>query len=64
MPFLKRIGFRLSSSYEQFETFAGLIAKAPWNGGAPFIFFKPRSDEDARHFVQQWKAIGGQHVHS
>ena len=24
----------------------------------------PRSDEDARHFVQQWKAIGGQHVHS
>ena len=24
----------------------------------------PRSDEDARHFVQQWEAIGGQHVHS
>jgi hypothetical protein len=24
----------------------------------------PRSDEDARHFKQQWEAIGGQHVHS
>jgi hypothetical protein len=25
---------------------------------------RPRSDEDARHFEQQWKASGGQHVHS
>jgi len=24
----------------------------------------PRSDEDALYFVQQWKAIGGQHVHA
>ena len=24
----------------------------------------PRSDEDARHFKQQWEAIGGQHLHS
>jgi len=25
---------------------------------------RPRSDQDARHFEQQWKASGGQHVHS
>ena len=24
----------------------------------------PRSEEDARHFEQQWEAIGGLHVHS
>ena len=24
----------------------------------------PRSNEDAQYFVQQWEAIGGQHVHS
>jgi hypothetical protein len=24
----------------------------------------PRSDEDARHFVQQWEAIGGLHVYA
>jgi hypothetical protein len=32
--------------------------------GGILVGVKPRSDEDARHFVQQWKAIGGQHVHS
>ena len=32
--------------------------------GGILMGVKPRSDQDARHFVQQWKAIGGQHVHS
>jgi hypothetical protein len=32
--------------------------------GGILMAVKPRSDQDARHFVQQWKAIGGQHVHS
>jgi hypothetical protein len=32
--------------------------------GGILMGVKPRSEEDARHFVQQWKAIGGQHVHS
>ena len=32
--------------------------------GGILVGVKPRSDEDARYFVQQWKAIGGQHVHS
>ena len=30
--------------------------------GGILVGVKPRSDQDARHFVQQWKAIGGQHV--
>ena len=32
--------------------------------GGILMAVKPRSDEDARHFVEQWKATGGQHVHS
>ena len=32
--------------------------------GGILMGVKPRSDEDARHFEQQWKASGGQHVHS
>ena len=32
--------------------------------GGILVGVKPRSDRDARHFVRQWKAIGGQHVHS
>jgi hypothetical protein len=32
--------------------------------GGILVGVKARSDEDARHFVQQWKAIGGQLVHS
>ena len=32
--------------------------------GGILMGVRPRSDEDARHFKQQWEAIGGQHVHS
>ena len=32
--------------------------------GGVLMGVKARSDEDARHFEQQWKAIGGKHVHS
>jgi hypothetical protein len=32
--------------------------------GGILIAVKPRSAEHARHFEQQWTAIGGQHVHS
>ena len=32
--------------------------------GGIMMGVRPRSDEDARHFEQQWEAIGGQHVHS
>jgi hypothetical protein len=32
--------------------------------GGILMGVRPRSDEDARHFEQQWRAIGGQHVHS
>lgn len=32
--------------------------------GGILVAVKPRSNEDARYFVQQWKASGGQHVHS
>ena len=32
--------------------------------GGILVGVKPRSDKDARHFVKQWKASGGQHVHS
>jgi len=32
--------------------------------GGILMGVRARSDEDARHFEQQWKAIGGQHVHS
>lgn len=32
--------------------------------GGVLMGVKARSDEDARHFVQQWKASGGRHVHS
>ena len=32
--------------------------------GGILMGVKPRSNEDARHFKQQWEAIGGQHVHS
>jgi len=32
--------------------------------GGILMAVRPRSDEDARHFKQQWKAIGGKHVHS
>lgn len=32
--------------------------------GGILMGVKPRSDQDAQHFVQQWKAGGGQHVHS
>ena len=31
--------------------------------GGILIGVTPRSDEDARHFKQQWETIGGQHVH-
>ena len=33
-------------------------------GGGILVGVTTRSDEDARHFKQQWEAIGGQHVHS
>jgi hypothetical protein len=32
--------------------------------GGILIGVKPRSDQDAQYFEQQWKASGGQHVHS
>ena len=32
--------------------------------GGILVGVKARSDEDARHFVQQWTASGGQHVYS
>jgi hypothetical protein len=32
--------------------------------GGILMGVRARSDEDARHFVQQWKAVGGQHLHS
>jgi len=32
--------------------------------GGILVGVRPRSDEDARHFEQQWEAIGGQHLHS
>jgi hypothetical protein len=32
--------------------------------GGILVGVKPRSNEDAQYFVQQWKAGGGQHVHS
>ena len=32
--------------------------------GGILMGVKPRSDQDARHFVEQWKASGGQHVYS
>jgi len=32
--------------------------------GGILVGVKPRSNQDARYFVQQWKASGGQHVHS
>jgi hypothetical protein len=32
--------------------------------GGILMGVKPHSDEDRRHFEQQWKAIGGQYVHS
>lgn len=32
--------------------------------GGILMGVRPRSDEDARHFEMQWKAIGGQHVHA
>jgi hypothetical protein len=32
--------------------------------GGILMGVRPRSDKDARHFEQQWKAIGGQHVHA
>ena len=32
--------------------------------GGILMGVRARSDEDARHFAKQWKAIGGQHVHS
>lgn len=32
--------------------------------GGILMGVKPRSDEDARHFEEQWKAIGAQHVHA
>lgn len=31
--------------------------------GGILLGVTPRSDEDARHFRQQWEAIGGQHVY-
>lgn len=34
------------------------------NDGGILMSVKPRSDEDARHFVQQWEAIGAERVHS
>ena len=32
--------------------------------GGIVMGIRPRSDEDARYFEEQWKAAGGQHVHS
>ena len=32
--------------------------------GGVLMGVKARSDDDARHFEQQWNAIGGQYVHS
>jgi hypothetical protein len=32
--------------------------------GGILMGVKPRSDQDAQYFEQQWKASGGQHVHS
>ena len=32
--------------------------------GGILMGVRPRSDEDARYFVQQWKAIGAQHLDS
>ena len=32
--------------------------------GGILMAVRPRSDEDAQHFKQQWEAIGGRHVHS
>ena len=32
--------------------------------GGILMGVKSRRDEDARHFAQKWKAIGGRHVHS
>lgn len=32
--------------------------------GGILMGVKPRSEEDAQYFVQQWKAIGAQHLHS
>ena len=32
--------------------------------GGILMGVKPRSDQDAQYFAQQWKASGGQHVHS
>jgi hypothetical protein len=32
--------------------------------GGILMGVRARSDEDARHFEQQWEAIGAQHVHS
>jgi hypothetical protein len=32
--------------------------------GGILMGVRTRSDEDARHFAQQWKAIGAQHVYS
>jgi hypothetical protein len=32
--------------------------------GGILMGVRPRSDEDARHFEQQWEAIGAQHVHT
>jgi hypothetical protein len=32
--------------------------------GGILMAVRSRSDQDARHFEQQWKAIGGQYVHS
>lgn len=32
--------------------------------GGILMGVRPRSDEDAHYFVQQWKAIGAQHLHS
>ena len=32
--------------------------------GGILVGVKPRSSQDARYIVQQWKASGGQHVHA
>jgi len=32
--------------------------------GCILMGVRPRSDDDARYFVQRWKAIGAQHLHS
>ena len=32
--------------------------------GGILVGVKPRTNEDAQHFVKEWKAGGGQHVHS